>query len=293
MDEEPMDLQSESHKRSLASFFSHKRLLILATLVSTVVLGSGLLWLGPRVRPAFDFLLENLPLTLPVLTVILSVATRPHELRTLPGLLNTANYFALGLVTFAIWAYVAAQGASQYILVGKETVLNKDYALLLLLGAFTWAGFSAVVTALAENSKDRQQRTWQYVQSGIVAVSFVLLISPFFLFEEKEEVEARTGVSFDEVDFTVSIAFQDPALDQHLGRSTDPLKQCQVYRSVSARGRDEAVRIALEQFAESEKSHQFASPSRRANGDEPRSVQILDSWIVAEPEERGIAATRP
>lgn len=291
MNETERDQDSERATRTSPRFRvprllqTHKARLIIATVASTAFLGVLFVRLGPNFRDVFDFLLENLPLTLPVLTVVLSVATRPHELRTLPGLLNTANYFALGLVTFAIWAFVAAQSATQYILVGQKTVLNKDYALLLLLGAFTWAGFSAVVTALAEGSAEDRRRPWQYLQCVLVAVSFVLLLSPFFLFEPKERVEKETGISFDEVDYTVSIAFQDPALDQHLGRSTDPLKQCQVYRSVAARSRREALTKALELFRGSEQSKQFVPANRRSTNGTEREVQLIESWFVAEPTE--------
>lgn len=261
-----------------ASKFDQPKWILGTTGVLTLIAFAMLAGFRAQARPVFDFLLENLPLTLPILSVFLSIATRPHEFRSLQGVLNISNYFSLGLVTFAIWAYVAAQGVEEYVRVGDRTVMDKDYALLLLLGAFTWAGFCAVVTALADSSHGSSQRVWRWLQGTLAAISLPLLISPLFLFESKSEVEQRTGMSFDEGTYSVSVAFQDPGLNQHLGRSTDPLLQCQVYKGIRTLGAQAARDTALSQFMNSVLSDQFPVGGRR--DESPKKVQIIESLVL-------------
>src|SRR3990172_8092585 len=45
-----------------------------------------------------------LPLTLPILMVLISIGVRINELGARQGWLDLCNYFASGYVTFAIWA---------------------------------------------------------------------------------------------------------------------------------------------------------------------------------------------
>jgi hypothetical protein len=234
-----------------------------------------------EVLPAFKFFLDNLPLTLPVLTVVLSIMLRPDELTRLDGWLNLCNHFALGLVSFAIWAFVAGQTVPQYIAINDHAVMNKEHSLLLVFGAFIWAGFCSVVSALASIGDSNQRRKWRLAQVALVAISLSFLWMPFYLFEKKSDVEARLGVSFDEKQFIVSIPYRDPALNQYLGRSTNPITQCAVSRSVSAKSAGEAVRKALAEFRGSASSLQFELPGRPPSPELQRRVDILENLIVA------------
>jgi hypothetical protein len=86
--------------------------LALAGLLLLLVVSGAILISRPGLPlKAMGFLFDNLPLTLPVLTVVLTVLLRPHELATTDGWLRLATPFGLGLVSFAIWAYVAGQGS--------------------------------------------------------------------------------------------------------------------------------------------------------------------------------------
>lgn len=233
---------------------------------------------GHRVLSFFHFLQDNLPLTLPILTVAMSIMLRPHELKELRGWLGLCNYFALGLVTFAIWAFVAGQSVSQYIAINKSEVMNKDYSLLLVFGSFIWASFCSVVTALATITSAKERKGWQVLQVLLVAISIALMISPFYLFEKKVDVQQRTGVMLDEKRFAVSIPYRDPAYDTHLGRSANPMTQCKVYRGIAATTKDIAIAKARSQFEQSPEYKQYVPPNRVT---ESRPVEILDNLIVA------------
>jgi len=252
----------------------------LLCLAAGLVLRNG----SNRVLPAFAFFLDNLPLTLPILTVVLSVMLRPDALTRHDGWLNLCNHFALGLVSFAIWAFVAGQGVDQYIRINPTKVLNKEHSLLLVFGSFIWAGFCSVVSALATIGEDRQQRKWRLLQVLLVAFSLNLLLMPFYLFEDTVTVEKRLGVSFDEMPFTVSIPFRDPALNLYLGRSTNPITQCAVYRSLTARTPRAARDKALKQFRESDDSLQFVPAGREVDAAQHKRVEILENLVVASVE---------
>lgn len=261
-----------------------RTVIVLALLVLSVTGVYGLRSGRQAVLPMFEFFRDNLPLALPILTVVLSIMLRPDSLTKLDGWLNFCNHFARGLVSFAIWAFVAGQGVQQYIRINPTTVLNKDHSLLLVFGAFIWAGFCSVVSAMASIGEEVQHRKWRIGQAVLVALSLVGLLMPYFLFEKKEAVEKRLGVSFDERQFTVSIPYRDPALNKHLGRSTDPLTQCAVYRSVTARTPREARLSALKQFRASDDALQFSPNGRASEGAPRRQVEVLENLIVAAPE---------
>mgnify|MGYP001565392786 CR=1 FL=1 len=236
---------------------------------------------GAWVPQSLRFLLDNLPLTLPILSVSMGIMLKPYELRQIRGWLSLSNHFAAGLVSFSIWAFVAGQSVEQFIPINPDNVLDKDFALLLVFGSFIWAGFCSVITALAEITTGTVQRVWRTAQALLVGVSITFMIAPFQLFESKESVEARTGRSLDEQQFTVVIPFRDPALNQHIGRSSDPITQAQVYRGIAARTSQQAIMKAVSQFLESDMSIQFTQPGKKP--DPTRRVELLETYMVAAP----------
>jgi hypothetical protein len=232
---------------------------------------------------AFEFFHDNLPLMLPILTVALSVMLRPDLLTKIDGWLNLSNYFARGLVSFAIWAFVAGQGVKQYIHINPVKVLNKEHCLPLICGAFVWAGFCSVIAALAAIGGEEAHRKWRLAQAFLFAISLAALFMPFYLFESKITVEHRLGVSFDERPFTVAIPFRDAALNQHLGRTSTPINQCVVYRSVTAKTASDARELALRTFRASNEFLQFGK-DRRPGNTPPLSVEINENLVVAAPD---------
>ena len=253
---------------------------ILVALVILVLIVACFFVASPNRSLSFmNFLFDNLPLTLPILTVVLTVLLRPDELAEFSGWLRLATPFGLGLVSFSIWAYVAGQGVDQYIMINSSRVLNKNHALLLLIISFILASFYSVVTVLAEKSDPKNKRPWQYIQGFQLAISAALLILPFFLFEDKSAVEKTTGRSFDTRQFTVAIPFRDASLNQHLGTSTDPLTECFSQRHVSAKSAAEAIQKAR-QLMDARDDLVF-----RARGAAPeKAIEVLDSLVVAQEE---------
>lgn len=206
----------------------------------------------------FEFFFDHLPLMLPIMTVVLSIMLRPDQLRGKAGWLNLCNHFSLGLVSFAIWAFVAGQSSGQYIYINESKVLNRDHSLLLIFGSFIWAGFCSVISALAEiEKKDEKNKNWMMIQLMLVSASFSLMLVPFWIFENKAQVEQKIGRSLDTKVFLVSIPYQDPSLDQHLGRVINPLMQCQIYDDIVAKTNDEAIKIAMSRFVQSREYDQY------------------------------------
>ncbi len=229
----------------------------------------------------FRGLRENLPLTLPLLSTFLSLMLNIRDLVKPHGWLKVALPAALGLVSFAIWYVVASQSTTDdYLRIGQHKVLSREYSVLLLVLAFIWAGFAAIGRVIGE-SQPEGERGWRWygAQALLLVVSLVGLSVPFFLFETKTAVEARLQRSLDEAEFSVSVPFRDPSLDQHLGRVADPLTQAEVFR-VQARTAEEAIHRAKELFAKSPLSGQKYGRTR--DSDPVRSVEVLDSWVVAE-----------
>ena len=93
----------------------------------------------------FRALRENLPLTLPLLSTLLSLMLNIRDLMKPHGWLKVALPASLGLVSFSIWYVVATQSSTEeYLRIGQDKVLSREYAVLLLVIAFIWAGFSAI-----------------------------------------------------------------------------------------------------------------------------------------------------
>ncbi|HXP88515.1 MAG TPA: hypothetical protein VN841_27545 [Bryobacteraceae bacterium] len=245
-----------------------------------VVLSAGLvlsllfLWRSSPVQ-TFDFLVAYLPLTLPILTVGLTVILRPHELVDLHGWLRLSTTFSLGLVSFAIWAFVAGQSVSQYIVINSTKVYNKDHAMFLLLVAFIWATSGSLVTALAESAE--KKRRWKVIQAIQFAFSLAAcFVLPFLLLEDKAAVEKSTGQSFDTRQFIVNIPYRNASLNQHLGRSTDPITECFVARHVSAKSRAQAIRRANELMSQEDLAF--------SKGRGSSAIEVLESQIVEQEE---------
>jgi hypothetical protein len=273
--------------RRWASFWTEVRQWlhpILAAICAGVVVYAMVRW-PHLVLTSFSSLRDNLPLTLPILTVALSVLLAPHEFASREGVLRLTSYFALGLVSFSIWYFVAAQSADRYIIISPHKVLNKEDALLVVITAFIWAGFCSVVKAVYDNSHVERRAMWRTVHSALLGFSLAFLILPFFLFEDRSSVERRTGVSFEMKHFSVSIGYRDPAFNQYIGRSTAPITQCYVTHGVAATTRAEAVLRARRSFADTAQYWQFTSPgSHLREGAERRPVEIVGEWTVAQEE---------
>lgn len=260
---------------------SHYLVLVPAVLLLSVI------FLKPAaVRGGFGVLLDNLPLTLPVLSVLMAVLLDPRELGRLEGWLKLTPHFALGLVSFAIWYFVASQGVSGYIAISSRRVLTTDFSFLLLISAFIWAGYSSVVAIIAESRTNGSPR-WQAMRLLNLGLSAALLLLPFGLFEDKKAVEDHIGASLDLIPFSVAVPYRDPALNQHLGRSTDPLTLVYTFAAVSARTADDASRIAADSFLALPESRQFVQPTQRGLPDSARrSVEVLFAQVVAQPAAR-------
>jgi len=194
--------------------------------------------------------------------------------------LRLATPFGLGLVSFAIWAYVAGQGVDQYIVINSTRVLNKNHALLLVIISFILASFYSVVTVLAEKSE--RKRPWQIVQCVQFAVAAALLILPFFLFENKSVVEKATGRSFDTRQFTVNIPYRDASLNHFLGTSTDPLTECFIARHIAAKSPSEAIQQARRTMEDQDLVFKSHGAARGVSSG--RAIEVLESLIVAQEE---------
>jgi hypothetical protein len=168
--------------------------------------------------------------------------------------------------------------------INQDKVLDKTHSLLLVFLSFIWAGFCSVVSALATIGDMNERRRWKVIQVALVSISLMFLWAPFYLFEDKGEVEKRQGFSFDERSYTVNIPYRDPALNQYLGRTTNPLTQCQVYRGVTARTKKDAVAKALTRFQQSPESEQFSVASREGAQQARRRVEVMENLVIASEE---------
>lgn len=234
------------------------------------------------IRASFGFLLDNLPLTLPVLTVVMAILLDPRGLGSKIGWVKLTPHFALGLVSFAIWYFVASQGVSDYIPISSSKVLTKDFSFLLLISAFIWAGYISVVAIISE-SKSGGANAWWVLRLANLGLSSALLILPFALFESKRAVETRIGASLDLVPFTVGVPFRDPALNQYLGRSTNPLTQVFTFQRIQARTHEQARQIAVDSFMVLPESRQFIQPNQRPGPEAARRpVEVLTALVVAQ-----------
>jgi len=242
-------------------------------------------------RKVASFVSSHLPLSLPILMVVVSIGVRIHELNSSRGWLGLCNYFAAGYVTFAIWALVSGESVLRFIWINDEKVLDKSYSVLLVITAFGLLAVCSLVTVLAERQSNPgdtgNKRRWQFVQASLVAVSLFALLFPYVLFEDKATVEERTGRSLELRSFTVSIGYRDPSFNQYLGRSANPIQQCAIFRSVAAKTPEEAKKAALKSFMDSEVSNQFISSSDRLKNRPTKQVEIERTWIVAESDTGG------
>ena len=239
-------------------------------------------------RANATFVQSHLPLTLPILMVAVSIGVRLNDLSTPKGWLGLCNHFSSGYVTFAIWALVSGASVKEYIWINDEKVLDKSYSVPLVVSAFGLLAVCSLVTVLADQSStERARRGWQAVQTIFVGLSLMALLFPYVLFEQKATVEARTGRSLELQSFTVSIGFRDPAFNQFLGRSANPLQECVLYRNLAAKTPDAARDAALKSFNESDSSNQFVSPNERSRDRAIRKVEVERSWVVAEPDAGG------
>ena len=234
-----------------------------------------------------------LPFTLPILMVLISIGGRINELRGTQGWLDLCNYFASGFVTFSIWALVSGENVKQYIWINEQKVLDKSYGVPLIVISFGLLAVCSVVTVLAKvhdnkntptkgDGKSKLLTGWQTVQAFFVALSLLALLAPVKLFEDKTTVEARTGKSLELKSFTVSIGYRDPAFDQYIGRSRNPIQYCAIYKNVAAKTAKDAKKLSLKAFRDSEQSKQYVSSRTRAVGREQKDVDIEEAWVVAE-----------
>lgn len=70
-------------------------------------------------------------------------------------------------------------------------------------------------------------------------------------------------------------------LNSQLGRSSDPITQSQVYRGITAKTDEEAIKKALTEFNKSDASIQFSGGRSPDSG---RRVEVMESYLVASPE---------
>lgn len=257
--------------------------------IVVVVAGIGAL-IGLRVGGkdfflhVFTSLHENLPLTLPILSAALSTLLGIRELLKPFGWLRLPTSISLGLVSFSIWFVVAAQSTTEpYIRIGTAKVLNREFAVILVVVAFIWAAFCAMARVLGESILEVDRHwLWYTCQGVLVFGSVIALFLPFFLFENKQEVEARLNQSLDERYFAVSIPFRDNSLNQHLGRTADPITEVIVIRQIAARTPTQAVAAARATFAANPMSRQQYGHAKEQ--DQAPSVEVFDAWIVVEQE---------
>jgi hypothetical protein len=236
-----------------------------------------------NLRTGFGVLYGYLPLTLPVLSVVMAIAFDPRDLNTLEGWVRLTNAITLGLVAFAIWYFVASQGAGPYVRVGDERVLKTDYSLILVMLSFVWAGFCSVLGVVAARIPGATATGFQHVRLLNFWLSVAFLVSPVAFFQTKQDAERELGRSLDVRTFAVSIPYRDPALNLYIGRSTAPLNQVSVYRDIRATTATAAIDSALVQFRSSPEYWQFrASLSRGTQEGDRRPVEIQSEGIVAQ-----------
>lgn len=232
----------------------------------------------------FGLLRENLPLTLPILSASLSIMLNIRQLLEPHGWIKLPTPISLGLVSFAIWYVVAAQTApDQYIPIGTKQVLDRGFAVILVVVAFIWSAFTAVCRGIAEGTEvERRGWRWYGGQALLLFVSIVALSVPFFLFESKAAVEARLNRSLDERPFTVSIPYRDPSMTIHLARTADPVTQVVVYPQILARTATDAIAAARRRF-DSSPQNRLQYPKEAPPG---AAVEVSAALIVAEQEAR-------
>lgn len=228
-----------------------------------------------------------LPLALPIIMVLISIGVRINELNNRQGWLDLCNHFASGYVTFAIWALVSSQSVKQYIWINSEKVLDKSYAVPLVVTAFGMLAVCSLVAVLAkkENNDKTTMSNWQTVQAVFVGLSLLALICPIVLFEDKAKVEERTGKSLELKSYTVSIAYRDPSFNQYIGRTSNPLIQCAIYRNVAAKTPSQAKEAITKIFMESEQSYQNAPNLQKGNDQLRKKVEFEQTWVVAEADD--------
>jgi len=249
---------------------------------AAAILVTAFFW-GASVREGFGVLYSYLPLTLPVLSVIMAVALNPRELAKFEGWVRLTNPVALGLVAFAIWYFVASQGADPYVRVGDTRVLKGSHSLLLVIFSFVWAGYCSVVAVVTDMSAGRSSAAFNRVRVLNFWLSVAFLFAPVAFFQTKDQAEKDLGVPLDLKTYAVSIPFRDPALNLFLGRSTAPLTQATVYLDVKATTPTIAVDSALSRFRSSPAYLQFQPASSRARADTShRAVEIQVAGIVAQ-----------
>jgi len=281
MNENP-EVERLSQLRRTVAFVVAKRY-VLVGIILLAATAISLPLIGPYLKKAADIARNNLPLSLPILMVMITIVVRLHELVEARGWLGLCNWFASGFVTFAIWAMVSGASAKQYIWINEQKVLDKGYAIVLVVSAFGLMIACSLATVLAERAgPNPHKRLWQVFQGLCLAVSLVALFCPYYLFEAKADVEARTGQSLELRSYTVAIAYRDAAFNQYLGRSRNPVQQCAILRSIAAKSAREARALARTSFLESELSNQFVQVQDRALALAPQKVELEDSWIVAQ-----------
>jgi hypothetical protein len=186
----------------------------------------------------------------------------------------------------------------RYIWINQQKVLDKSYAVPLIVTAFGLLAVCSLVTVLSKerysknmslktDSKNMSLTGWQTVQAFFVGLSLLALLYPVVLFEDKATVEARTGKSLELKSFTVSIAYRDPSFNQYHGRSSNPIQHCVIYRSVAAKTPEEAKEAAVKSFMDSEVSNQFLTSSDKLKNRSTRKVEFERTWIVAEADTGG------
>jgi|GEM_PF-6297395 len=126
-----------------------------------------------------------LPLTLSLCSVFLSIMLRPKGLSTFRGWIEISHTISYGLISFAIWAYVAGRSSGDYIQVNPVKVMNSQYALLLLIISFSWTAVTALVVAITDSMADN---FWlKFGQGLMLVISIILVASPYFLFEKNQK----------------------------------------------------------------------------------------------------------
>ena len=291
-----MDRSTElpDNRRMLAwRFLAAKRHLLGAAAVVLGVVAAALIFLptlGPQLKKLADAARNNLPLSLPILMVLIAIVVRLHELVEVRGWLSLCNRFASGFVTFSIWAMVSGASVRQYIWINEQKVMDKSYAIVLVVSAFALMIACSLATVLAERPHPNpHRRLWQAFQALCLAISLIALLFPYFLFEAKADVEARTGHSLELRSFTVAIAYRDAGFNHYLGKSESPIQQCVIFRSIAAKSAPEAKAAALKSFMESDVSNQFVNPKEKAQAHGPLKVETENSWIVAEAGDESLA----
>lgn len=101
-------------------------------------------------------------------------------------------------------------------------------------------------------------------------------------------MEKKLGKDLDAKEYAVSIPYRDAAFNQYVGRSANPITQTYTFLGISAKSQDEAIKIALSKFKESNLNFQYVNPALRVAGSKPPPVEIFESWIVASEKTQSI-----